>query len=68
MGDKYVLKYTEQMGQRRYGLSSLQQIIKASGRIVRSKDEWGDTHILDRTTLRLIQQYRSECSGCFWTG
>lgn len=53
------------MGQRWYDLSALQQIIQASGRIVRSKEDWGETYILDRTALKLIEKYRTECPEWF---
>ena len=46
------------MGQRWYDLSALQQIIQASGRIVRSKEDWGETYILERSALKLINKYR----------
>ena len=49
------------MGQRWYEMSALQQIIEASGRIVRSKDDWGETYILDRSALKLVQKFRQEC-------
>ena len=48
-----------------YDLSALQQIIQASGRIVRSREDWGETYVLDRTALKLIRKYGSECPDWF---
>ena len=57
-GGKWVRLHKDRMGQRWYDLSALQQIIQASGRIVRSKEDWGETYILERSALKLINKYR----------
>lgn len=41
------------------------QLIQASGRIVRSREDWGETYILDRSALKLIDKYRNECPDWF---
>jgi Rad3-related DNA helicase len=46
-------------------MSALQQVIQASGRIMRSETDWGDTYILDRNALMLIRKYGSECPDWF---
>ena len=65
LGDEWVLLHRNRMGQRWYDISALQQIIQASGRIVRSMDDWGETYILDRSALKLIDKYRQECPDWF---
>ena len=40
-------------------------VIQAAGRSVRSKDDWGETYILDRTALKLIKKYEKECPDWF---
>ena len=40
-------------------------VFQAAGRIVRSKDDWGETYILDRTALKLIKKYEKECPDWF---
>ncbi len=57
--------HKNRMGQRWYDLSALQKIIQSSGRIVRGREDWGETYILDRSALKLIQKYRSECPEWF---
>ena len=65
LGDEWIRLHKDKMGQRWYDLSALQQIIQASGRIVRSKDDWGETYILDMNALKLINRYRGECPDWF---
>ncbi len=63
--DEWVARHKEQMGQRWYDVSALQMVIQAAGRIVRSKDDWGETYVLDRTALKLIKKYEKECPVWF---
>jgi Rad3-related DNA helicase len=53
------------MGQRWYEMSALQMIIQAAGRIVRSREDWGETYILDMNAMKLIQKYKQECPDWF---
>ncbi len=48
--DEWVARHreSEDMGQRWYDISALQMVIQAAGRIVRSKDDWGESYIPDR--------------------
>ena len=65
--DEWVARHKESgdMGQRWYDVSALQLVIQAAGRIVRSREDWGETYILDRTALKLIKKYESECPKWF---
>ncbi len=65
LNDEWVAMHKAQMGQEWYELSALQQVIQAAGRIVRSKDDWGYTYVLDRNALKLIRKYRSKCPDWF---
>ena len=53
------------MGQRWYEMSALQQVIQASGRIMRNEKDWGDTYVLDMNAMKLIDRYRAECPRWF---
>ena len=53
------------MGQRWCDLSVPQQIIRERRRIVRSREDLGETYILDRAPLKLIEKYRIECHYWF---
>ena len=63
--DEWVSRHKDKMGQRWYEMSALQQVIQASGRIMRNDRDWGDTYVLDRNALMLIRKYRSECPDWF---
>ena len=65
--DEWVARHreSEDMGQRWYDISALQMVIQAAGRIVRSRDDWGETYVLDRTALKLIKKYETECPDWF---
>ena len=67
IGDEWVRKHRNSQpdGEKWYELSALQRIIQAAGRIVRSKDDWGETFILDMTALKLIKKYENECPEWF---
>ncbi|MCL4449693.1 MAG: hypothetical protein M1386_00025 [Candidatus Thermoplasmatota archaeon] len=65
LGDEWVRLHKDRLGQRWYEMSALQQVIQASGRIMRSETDWGDTYILDRNALMLIRKYGSECPDWF---
>ena len=41
-------------------MSALQQVIQASGRIMRNDRDWGDTYVLDMNATKLISKYRTE--------
>jgi hypothetical protein len=44
-GGKWVRLHRDRLGQRWYEMSALQQVIQASGRIMRNEEDWGDFHI-----------------------
>lgn len=46
-------------------MSALQQVIQASGRIMRNDRDWGDTYVLDMNATKLISKYRTECPRWF---
>ena len=48
-----------------YELNALQNIIQASGRIIRSESDFGTTYIIDRTSLDLIQKFRDKLPRWF---
>jgi Rad3-related DNA helicase len=60
LGDEWVRLHKDRLGQRWYEMSALQQVIQASGRIMRSETDWGDTYILDRNAQKLIQKYKNK--------
>jgi Rad3-related DNA helicase len=57
--------HKDRLGQRWYEMSALQQVIQASGRIMRSETDWGDTYVLDRNAMILIKKYRNGCPDWF---
>ena len=58
MGSRWVKKRMElEDGQTWYETDALLQIMQASGRIMRSKDDWGVTYILDSNAARLVKKY-----------
>ncbi len=65
LGDEWVSMHKDRMGQRWYELSALQQVIQASGRIMRNDRDWGDTYILDMNAMKLINRYKAECPKWF---
>lgn len=48
-----------------YQFNALQNIIQASGRIIRSESDFGTTYIIDRTSLDLIQKFRDKLPRWF---
>lgn len=48
-----------------YELDALQSVIQAAGRIVRSKEDWGITYVLDTNVRRLINRYNAHCPEWF---
>lgn len=65
IGDEWVSRHKDKMGQRWYEMSALQQVIQASGRIMRNDRDWGDTYILDMYAMKLINKHRAECPEWF---
>ncbi len=48
-----------------YELDALQSVIQAAGRIVRSREDWGITYVLDTNVPRLINRYSNHCPEWF---
>ncbi len=54
-GDKYVMEHlAEQNGQRWYNQKAIIELIQMCGRVMRSKEDWGVTYILDSMALSLL--------------
>lgn len=57
LGDAWVKRRAE-ISQKWYMLQALKSVIQASGRIVRSKDDWGTTYILDESFASLYSRMK----------
>ena len=52
-------------GRQWYETDALLHIMQASGRIMRSKDDWGVTYLLDGNAIRLIKMYEASLPEWF---
>ena len=59
------VKQKMQLNKEWYELSSINSIIQISGRVVRHKEDYGKTYILDSNTKRLIKKYMYELPRYF---
>lgn len=66
LGDKRV-KRRKQLhdGDHWYRLTTLRTIIQASGRIIRSEEDWGRVYILDSSVHKLLRETRKWIPGWF---
>lgn len=58
LADKWVKKRAD-LSQKWYNLQAIKSVIQASGRVVRSKDDWGVTYILDHSFGSLYNRMKS---------
>jgi len=58
LGDPWVKEHYVREGGSWYNADALTKLIQACGRIMRSRDDWGVTYILDRNVLSVIERYR----------
>ncbi len=58
LGDKWIKEHYNRDGRAWYETKTLSTIIQACGRIIRSKDDWGVTVILDANAFYLIEKYK----------
>lgn len=64
LGDPWVSAHQKRL-ENWYSLDALQNIIQASGRIIRSESDYGTTYILDRNALDKIQQFTDKLPKWF---
>jgi Rad3-related DNA helicase len=66
IADPWVIaKRAEPDGATWYEEQALVQVMQACGRIVRSKEDWGTTYVLDSQVTRLVKQYWSRLPRWF---
>ncbi|VVB53378.1 Uncharacterised protein [uncultured archaeon] len=66
LSDVYVkVRKSYRDGNRWYTDQALTRIIQASGRIIRSEEDWGRTYIIDDSIIELVRRHRSEIPSWF---
>ena len=65
LGDKWIKEHYNRDGKVWYDTKTLSTIIQACGRIVRSKDDWGVTIMLDANIFYLIERYKNQTPKSF---
>ena len=58
LADKWVKKRAD-LSQKWYNLQAIKSVIQASRRVVRSRDDWGVTYILDHSFGSLYNRMKS---------